>query len=128
MVPRSPVRCGQRAARPGAAHPGYVRHCAAVLARALAIDAQGGPCLQTARPEIGDGRHRALLLQIPLMAKAWLVLVEVPRRLRHELRDVRVDLVALGIALCRDGASLPRLLQLTSAPTIVARLDCCAHG
>ena len=40
----------------------------------------------------------------------------------HELRDVRINLIAIGIAFCRDRARFARLLELARSATIIAGL------
>ena len=45
--------------------------------------------------------------------------IEVPWRLRHELWNVWVDLIALSVLLCWDGARLASLLELALATAIV---------
>ena len=54
-----------------------------------------------------------------------------PKHSPSYLRDVRVDFIAVGVALGGDGAGLARLLELTRTALVLARLElraASAHG
>mmetsp|Transcript_58515 Transcript_58515/g.130367 ORF Transcript_58515/g.130367 Transcript_58515/m.130367 type:complete len:320 (-) Transcript_58515:58-1017(-) len=115
-----PRELGALLPRPFDAVHCLVRHCATVCTSTFAEGGRGGARLLTAGLEVGRDGH--LLLPLPVLGvlQARSVLVEVPRRLRHVLRDVRVDLLAVLIKLGGDRPRLTRLLQLALTAVVIA--------
>ena len=99
-----------------------VCHCAAVGARAFAECCRSRANSLTLWNKVRDGGDRFFFLEITLVLQARPLGVKIPRRLRHELRDVRIDLIALDVLFGRHCTGFPGLLQLALAPAVVGTL------
>lgn len=56
------------------------------------------------------------------MVKGW-ELIRRTRSIFNVLRNVRIDGIALGISLGRDGPSFTRFIQFTFAATLITRIN-----
>eukprot|EP00754_Rhynchopus_humris_P000670 Rhum_TRINITY_DN10412_c0_g1::Rhum_TRINITY_DN10412_c0_g1_i1::g.38354::m.38354 len=120
VLPREP---GARLPRTLHAVLLLVRHRAAVLARSLPVARRRGTGVPLLIPLVHAVRVQALGLcgYLLLMLQGLVAVVGVPRRVRHVLGDVRVDLVAVFVEVRRHLAVLLRfaclhLLAVSIAP------------
>ncbi len=97
-----------------------VRHCAAVLARALAeLGRRGRRAAAAALVRVAHRRNgRTRALRRALVRKRRAAEAQIPRRILDVLRDVRVDVAARLVDFRRRIAGLARLVKLLQARVI----------